>query len=997
MKHTKLIATLNLVVSLQLMLSPLAIAQTTTTQTQGIGDRLLNVAGNVATGMLGINPTMGPVGTGVIASGDQQLFAQMNASSLDPQFNTAKFGAIDGFNTWLQSGGHTNRADLSGQSRAGLNPNMFNCQTLMAKPNQIKIGACQKTPVQDPNLAAQANAYLQAFESTASRYDNFTVRSNQEGYLDGVGCMENSIKTLEAFFAYREDELNKEVAEIQARMDTFIQQTQNDLIPIQDTTALLEGGNSSLLSKSNARNADIFKSALAQTKLDDACKSMITANNFLTDAKSNGFKKVMNDLNAQYTKADGPYSADSFNKNINQISADVDNFVKKASEQFNNVDLTDKNSFNNFFTSLKAGDEAPSTTGVNSSLTKSMLSSVTTGFNKTYGDIEQYTKDIQKRSQTDLSKALDELKNTRTSNFDNLLKEVEIDAGNNCLTSVVGDPSQALSRTTNITATRSGAQSKAANQTISKITGYLQDKTTTLDEKIKLLQQIEGDASRYVINTSTTKNSISGIDQNGKAVQQSLSNLNPAAYFIAHINHCQASLSSKRGAKDSVKSTLQQLRNAKQGYADLKASTATALKNALTENLLSCKNKPDLTSSASCGPSQFNPGGQGFCLTQARNCASSMQNCNQKINEFVKDQEAKQTIARANYNQKMITQKDSLKKLLQATISRFVGAAQTLNANFPGGKFSTPTDIQYEVPESERYLAEFKSATGNSADGELLLEDPKKYVELFEKNIESLKKSVKAQQDQIIASLTKHKEDAEKKLVAARKQLQQEADKCAAAVDSFNQFQDQKYAEQSKKQSEFGQKTPEFCEYYSAARDANPVAACGGDLGDLSRTMMEVAAMSGGGDAQSVAAFKRWCNEYNNPNTSNNSASQDVDNVCANVKSSNVSVTQELQSLCTQYHNSLKCKESFNADGKVIGQACDKPENIAKLVKAQFNLEIKSNPQLKTPVPALAYSAPSFCNAGDNSYRGNNMKGMLGETLNRSLSSQNPASSVIGH
>src|SRR5690606_15347801 len=67
-----------------------------------------------------------------------------------------------------------------------------------------------------------------------------------------------------------------------------------------------------------------------------------------------------------------------------------------------------------------------------------------------------------------------------------------------------------------------------------------------------------------------------------------------------------------------------------------------------------------------------------------------------------------------------------------------------------GAGFSSPAGIMREVPEAQRYKADFINATSKSPDGKLLLEDPDKYVEMFKANIEILKKSVKAQQDQIL-------------------------------------------------------------------------------------------------------------------------------------------------------------------------------------------------------------------------------------------------------
>jgi hypothetical protein len=223
-----------------------------------------------------------------------------------------------------------------------------------------------------------------------------------------------------------------------------------------------------------------------------------------------------------------------------------------------------------------------------------------------------------------------------------------------------------------------------------------------------------------------------------------------------------------------------------------------------------------------------------------------MQACHEQSQGFVQKLKNQKTEHSRIYNALAEKNKRDMINAFDSALGQFMREGEALRAVFGAG-FTSPTNIEREVDPSKKYLNLFKTATTDSEDGELLLENPKEFMVLFKKNITSLKKNVEEQQKKILGGdindsnglLAKHVGETQKNYEEIVEEAKKIADICRDQIDKYtneaDQAQNKQQEEFNKKQSELGEKTGDYCDRFNS----NPNSVCGGDLEDISKVVKD--------------------------------------------------------------------------------------------------------------------------------------------------------------
>ena len=190
------------------------------------------------------------------------------------------------------------------------------------------------------------------------------------------------------------------------------------------------------------------------------------------------------------------------------------------------------------------------------------------------------------------------------------------------------------------------------------------------------------------------------------------------------------------------------------------------------------------------------------------------------------------SVSQSRYMEK---NKNDIKNMIGRVFSDYSQLGQAIIGMNLGAGFNFPAP---DLNVSGEYMDKFKSATANSPDGQLLLEDPDKYVDLMKKNIDKLKGAFQQMQTQLTGGgglLAQHIIQTQKNYTDANRKATDISNQCIAKHDQFVQDQEnqrrQQALEQQKRMNEMGEKRRDFCSRFGLL-DTNPNAACNGNVLD---------------------------------------------------------------------------------------------------------------------------------------------------------------------
>lgn len=788
-----------------------------------------------------------------------------------------------------------------------INPGMLNCSTLPTTLHDAKPEVCRIGITGDKGLAPQAQmdqmfTYYNQYFQVSKLYKNYRADSNTSGQSFGVGCMNNAMNILNGFFKYRIDELDKLTTNLEAMQDQFKKASRSDLDAIEEATAVLDG-NSPLADKVRSKKPDLFD---FQKRFNNpSCISMFSGDELNNKGRDGGLNQIKADLKKTMSTKMGKFSGESYSKNHAAVLEDLESLAEKVSKQLelNFTTLSkDPNTYGQFLNELPS--MVSSTNGINKALSPDLFSDVQTKFNTTYIKLnEQKVTVLSELRGAGISgdAATSLLGNASSNNFESEVITIENNLKNKCFQDSLSemDVEKIMDKIYDPTAS-SHANKYASNFIKDKLNKILNNKDSSLEKKLAELQSLEAqNKGRYYLKMENAYE-VQDVDGNGQLKTEIISASNirtPTVFFSDLIKNCNAQFkANKLENKLSGASAIQKLRELNQQYKDLAKAQAADMRKEVRKKLIECSSPEEAnnTNPGSCTPERFNTSSPGFCANAAFSCSKNMQACTQQAEAFTKEIKDQRTARVNNYKALVDKNKSDIVKMFDTALASYMKDGELIRGMFGAG-FSSPAGIQREVPEGEKYLAEFTQATSRSLDGELLLEDPDAYVKMFKQNIALLKDSVKKQQDQILGGestgqgmrsgglLAQHIKKTDDNYRDVLRESEQIANMCLQKHDSAIAAAEQQRAkqqeEQMKKMTELGEKRNEFCSRLDMLAE-DPDGACD-SIGSLSRDVLgSLNTIEARQTAGSFSAYCRSRNSGNNSTELNQPSLQDYTRAC---------------------------------------------------------------------------------------------------------------------
>jgi hypothetical protein len=867
MKQPRLASALSLTISLQLMLSPLAVANSGQQQANrptvnSVINQTLNVAGQVYQAYSG-----GGQGGGPQFQTDMAKLQQQQTPLPDKFFNPQKMMKIPGLAEYL--------------ALNNINPQRLNCGTLPTTLHEAQNEVCRLgvSSIQGPHQQAQANeafAYYNQYLQIDKKYRNFLADSNVDGQGFGVGCMNGAMQILNGFFQYRINELDRLTAMLEKEHDDFLQQTAGVLRTIEGTTAMLEGANAGeLTDKVRTEHPHLLNFG---SRFDNpSCKAILAAEGFNDLGLQGGLNQISKKLKDDFSRPSPNISAQSYDKNLHaEVVKEMDQISRRVAQQveLNFSDLSGgPGGYNSFLQRLQGSVDMSHPV----SLSPSMFGDLQSGFKNKVDDLNARTAQVQRELGAVAGDAIAQLRNLNSKSFNQEVNNIENRLKNQCLQRSLTGPSSVDSIVARIVDSTASdfANQNASNEVKRRIKEILENRETTLEQKQSEINALgKRGMSRLSIKNDapyTIKRVVDGKLQD-ETVRAGVTN--PSVFLNHVIENCQNQFKYSQGNTMPQAAAVQNLRKLNNDFKDLAKDHAKEVRQELKRKLIEC-DSPSVANSTvagSCKPETFNTQRAGFCANAARSCAAKMGDCTkqaEKVTQQLKDQ---RTANVQTYKQLTEATKRKMKQHFEAARTLFDQAGIALRGEFGIG-YEHPTGIEMDIKEGDprKYQAHLRNATNNSIDGALLLEDPTAFLDMFKRNNEKLKKSIAEQQRALLGDggrgglLADHVKKTEQNYTKVTSEAQKLANSCLNNHDKFvRQMEDNQnraMEEMNKQQGEMGEKRQSFCARYNLALNNNPRAACRGEVMDIITGALGASAGAPGA-ADTIGAFGEYCHDF---------------------------------------------------------------------------------------------------------------------------------------
>lgn len=890
MKYQNLKSLIALTLSLEMIISPVLVhAQS--------AEQLLNLGKSVLGAVKGTN--VNPQATAAYntqAATDKQAFTVQQTPIADKYFNATKLlNSVPGLSQYLANN--------------KINANRLNCNTLPSSLHEARndtctIGVTFDTGVNPAVQEAEILAYRNQYFQVNKLYRNYLVKSNKGDQQFGVGCMQDAKDILKGFFAYRAGELGKLNTKLDAIMNTFREQSKEDLEGIEEATALLDGG-SPIADKVRTRKPTLFE--FGKRFENQACNSLFPSQNYNEAGKSKGLNGINKLLQDTLTTPKGKYSGASYSSSHEAVKKDINAMADSVAKQVQlNFSSIAEKGYGDFLRTLPSA--IGSENGLNAALTADKFATIQANFattnNQYRTDLSTISSELQAAG-ADGSGAIGQVTNMSSGNFANEVKTIENRIKNACISrQLVGNSSldKLLGEITTPTSSKH-ANKNASNTLKEKIRSIMTNGATSSEKKLAELQQLDSEVgSRYMLKRQKPyeKFSLGAGDTIVTTKVSASTKVSPTTFLIDMVGNCEAQFQRNNlGNTLTGAAAIQKLKTLNQNYKTLAAKQATDIKAEVNKRLIECSS-PEIannTGIGSCTADRFDTGSSTFCANAANSCALNMQNCAKQAETKVTQFREARAVNVNTYKNKMDNNKKALVDILNSALATYMpqGPSDPMGSFFNVG-FNSPQDIQREVPESDRYLKIFADATSESVDGKLLLEDPDAYLKMIKEGITKLKESVEEQQEAIIGEsgpIAAHIQQTEENYntVVAKSD---ELDK--ACFEKYTAYQDQKkqqVAQQAEAQKKLGEQRTDFCNKYNFAR-TNPVAACNGNIEDIVDSGTKLP-----GGAKAASDLASVCAKYNTE--SNSEKPQNGVTLCNELKKK-YSSDQKVKKVCAEFN-----------------------------------------------------------------------------------------------
>ena len=856
MKRNKLSTAMALSISLELILSPLpAMAQNSNGDkimsgiTQGLNlgmDMYNTVRGGPQQGGGQMSPQMAT---------DMAALQKQQTPANDKYFTYDNLSKIPGLMEYLTV------KNMGAGATGGkmINPAQLNCQTLPTTLHEANNEVCRNRQINGlaGNPVAQrdeAFAYYNQYLQIDKLYQNYSQDSNVGGQSYGTGCMNDAMTILKGFFAYRAEQLDTVLANMEAATAKFEELSESDLKAIRESTAALNGENSKFATE--FKNTDVFN--YGKRFGDPACNSIFSKDGkdgVAQLGKTGGLisieKKLKDDFSA--VPAGSKYSPEQFISKSADIDADIRKMADKVAEQANlnfSQIASGQEGYSSFLNSV--GTDVPSETGANAALNKSFFSDLQTKFTKTRNLLSDESTLISSelggrgKGAFDLISKID-----NDSSFDAEVATLENDIKADCVKQSGIDT--ALSRVYDPNLSKE-ANKQSSGLIKKKLKAILEDTSLSAEKRRDRLKELEGQTgSRYEmkLDANYETQEVGADGKLNKKIVNAGKKVTFGEYFSDVITNCDSQFQvNKLNNKLSGKEAIKRLRTLKEDFKKAARQHSQDIKNEIVKKMINCDGNGAKAASsgvATCSPAKLDMTSPGFCSKGAASCSANMKSCTEKAQKFVTEIKEDRLKRTTTYNNQVELNRKQVVGMFDNALVKYQREAESLRGMFGVG-FTMPTGIQRDIKDGSQFKAEYQA----DGDDKLEIKDPKAYLEMAKTNMKSLQAEVKKQQEAIIGdggALKKHidqtKTNYQKNILSKASKL---AADCLAAYDSYaKMIADQKTA-YDKGQGELGEKNSDLCSKYDQIMSNNPNGACD-TFEQTGSDALKAAAKAGGNSA----------------------------------------------------------------------------------------------------------------------------------------------------
>ncbi len=792
----------------------------------------------------------------------------------------------------------------------GKNSALLNCTTLPAELNDVKSPVCDisQAPA-DFSLDSILNAYKTTYSDIEKMYKNYSAESNVGGTGFGYSCMKDAKEILKGFFDYRAKEMDNTIANIEALNTKFKNAAKADMDNIEESTALLSGGNSSITNKVKTAKPALFD--FASQFNDAACKSMFAGENFKTAGTNKGLlsieEMVVAATDAKPKSQNGSaktFSGATFTKAYQSVVDDLNNLATKISSQ----STTNFSSLAGFQTDLSRMTSS-STYGLEKALSSSNV----------FTEAQQSFNESNQKLQTQLAEVTAELQsaggNTETVNklmtnlnsgtFDQEVAKIQTGIENQCL-------QDSVNTDTVIAKMVDPQMSSYGNKNVpsfikEKIKQIMENKLSSTDKKLQELIALEKQgANKYYVKLDSTyevQEEVNGVIQ--KTVVTPSTRKTPTAFIADVIKSCKAQFKSNTlETKYSGASAIAKLKELRSSYKALATATAADIKKKIQDKFINCDSQiaANQDNTASCSAESFDMSSANFCANSALSCSKNMQSCKAKSQKIVADIKTKRQSSITNYKANVEKNRKDLVAIFDTALSAFKMQGTQLGSifNIP---WESPTGIERDLKEGTQFNDALKQA-----DPALLIEDPDKYVALLKTNLTKLKTNIQSQSKEIMGILDSHVEKAKSSYTKNAGLAKAEYDKCDQTEKQINK----NIGEAQKAEKEANDKGMGVCLPFKTGTKS-AIAICGGASQVSEDSLKAAYAISQYSKAaELVSTIKGMCEE-------NAEASSEVETLDKSNSGSPVEIGKK-----------LTCKQIFEEPMKDIALTAEEKKKLCK-------------------------------------------------------------------
>lgn len=851
---------LNMSMALQLIISPVAFAQTTppaTTPAPATTDKKTgwDKVADVATIAIGLGSTAvqsfqnaSYLSGGMLTPDAAALKANMQEGP-DEYFTSVRMSKIPGLISYLQD--------------TGKNPAAMNCLTLPTTLNKVRSPVCEIGKPNPPDAILQN--YINAYSDTEKIYESYgEPQSLQGGTLFGVSCMNNAYKLLDEYFKFRKRELTNTIANIEALTKDLKAKVKADQDAVEESAALLYGGSGEIATKVKDKKPELFD--FAKQFNDPACKSMFAGEEFRKNGGAGGLSSIETKIKETVETPGNPsadqgksFSAESYGQGHAEITADIKDMIagiaKNAETDFA-IYASGAKSVGDLKSSGTSKYGVEAALAKDNSAFKKIQDEFTNENIKLQTQLAEVSAELGSQSiSTDEAKRL--VSNFNMGTFDQEMVKIENTIQNRC----VRQSSQidmVISKMVNPQLSSLGNNS--APSFIKDKLKQIISSDTSSEKKLQELAAIEKQGgSRYYVKLDSSyevQEVVNG--EIKKTVISPSSKKTPASFLADVISNCTAQFKTNNlDKKYSGASAIKKLKELRSSYKALSTKNSANIRNELTKKLLTCDTNTaaNQSNSGSCTPGSFDMSSPGFCTNAALSCSKNMVACKTKAESMVAGVKTTMKGAKERYTATMKISKAAIDDLYAKALTKFKVEGYQLGAGF-NVPWESPLDLQTEIPEGEKYIRGLKDM-GSEADGKIQLEDPDAYVKMLTSNVKKLQESIEKQSNDVLDPIRKHIDTTQGIMEKNKGLAAAELAKCEAKDKDINAQSNKQADEFAKMMGQLG----EVCE--NSPNSSSPLDVCNA-TGELSKETLGAVAKLGKSDAKKVAIeIKNTCAQYN--------------------------------------------------------------------------------------------------------------------------------------